>query len=121
MASNKAVGLNYTYDQFMNRTEDLLKDGFLSPSDAGPSWEGIFTVPVCDISGAIPQKNWPKKKVILQPFGKGKIPQWCRPVCTNSSGQTDAALTLQFLDAAKMTNFKSPTHYCPNGAWTGWG
>ena len=89
------------------------------PSNAGPSWEGIFTIPVCDISGLIGRDSIEKGHDILREYGLGNIPTWCEPICTNAEGQLDRDLTLQFLDLAHMTNFKSPTVKCRN-AWTGW-
>ena len=103
----------------MTRTQQRLQEGILTPASAGPSWEGIFTIPVCDISGVIPAKGFEKKKDILRTYGRGKIPTWCQPVCTNAEGVLDRALTLQFLDLVKMHNFDSPTIKCKK-SWTGW-
>lgn len=115
MAGNK-----YTADTYRNRTQDQLKDGLVRPSAAGPQWEGTFTIPVCDVSGIIPDKVVGKRQVILQPYGKGKIPTWCKPMCTGPDGKTSKKLTEEFIEVAQMKNFDSPTAYCPGEGWQGW-
>lgn len=109
---------------FLQKTQQKLSDGTLNPSDAGPHWEGMFSIPVCDVSGVIKEepKKFPKKSVVLQPWGGGKIPTWCKPICTNASGQLDHDLTISFLEFAQMKNFESPTTYCSNYfSWDPWG
>ena len=117
-------GNNYTYDQYLARTQSSVATGFLNASTAGPSLEGTFSIPVCNISGVIPvpAKNFAKKSVVLQPWGGGMIPTWCNPICTLPNGTLSRQLTLDWVAAAQMTNFDSFTTYCPGnqGDWTGW-
>ena len=115
------AGNNYTYDMYQNRTQAALQSGALTPETAGPSMEGTFTIAVCDVGPVVPiaWQVFPKKNVILQPYGNGMVPQWCAPMCANSSGQLDRQTSLDFLSAAQMTNFDSPFEYCPP-QYPGW-
>jgi hypothetical protein len=109
---------------YQNRTQAALQDGSLTPDSAGPSMEGAFTVAVCDVGPVVPidAKVFPKKNVILQPYGGGMVPQWCAPMCANSTGQLDKQTSLDFIAAAQMTNFQSPYQYCPPqfDPWVPW-
>ncbi|KAI9827292.1 MAG: hypothetical protein M1832_005430 [Thelocarpon impressellum] len=116
-------GNKYSYDTYLERTQKKIASGSIAPSEAGPALEGTFSIPVCDVSGVIPieAKRFQQKKYILQPWGYGKIPCWCQPICTNSTGQPDRQTSLDFIAAAQMTNFDSIKINCPNrGRWTGW-
>ncbi|KAI9803551.1 MAG: hypothetical protein M1825_001894 [Sarcosagium campestre] len=106
-ASNIA-GVNYTPETARNRTMTMLKQGRADPLTQGVSWEGTFTIPVCDISLAA-TKNFPKKSVMLQPYGKNMVPQWCGSICGT------AQQTADFIKAANMEGFESPYAYCPKG------
>ncbi|KAI9889475.1 MAG: hypothetical protein M1814_005258 [Vezdaea aestivalis] len=108
---------NYNSSTFFNQTMKALQSGQTETLTAGR--EGIFTLPVCNLSGILnkPDKEINKKSVILQPWGKNMVPQWCGPICSNSSGQADRETTLKFLDVAQMHGFQSFFSYCPRGNW----
>ncbi|KAI9800992.1 MAG: hypothetical protein M1825_003526 [Sarcosagium campestre] len=115
----KVARYEYTADMYQRRTEDALNNGTLAPSEVGPSWEGTFTIPVCDISPVVQDTDtdFPKRDVILQPWGANMVPQWCRPVCAGPDGKVSKDATVEFLKAAQMDNFISFQMYCPLGMW----
>lgn len=102
-----AGGNNYTSTFAVDRAQSALDEGWADPLSAGLHWEGIFTIPVCDVSGVIPQQKWRKKNDIQQPYGKYKMLQFCGPVCGQSQNETDS-----FIQSANMRDFGSITHYC---------
>lgn len=101
-------GYNYTASMFQNRTADALKNGWADPREEGPRWEGIFQIPVCDI-GVMKDVDFQGKEYVLQDYGHESRPNWCAPICSNSTKATKA-----FIHAANMDNFKSPRHMCNN-------
>ncbi|KAI9804196.1 MAG: hypothetical protein M1825_001598 [Sarcosagium campestre] len=115
----KIAGLDYSPDMHLNRTQQALSDASIAPNVGGPSWEGTFTIPVCDITPIlnIDGKNFPKKDVILQPYGAKKVPQWCAPICAGPNGSADFETTQRWVEAAQMKNFQSFQAYCPKGEW----
>lgn len=98
----------YAYDanKAAERVHEALEQGWRNPGAQGPSWEGTFTIPVCDVSGAVGQ-DWFDKEYILQEYGSNSRPVWCGPICSN-----DWDKTKRFIDAANMDGFKSPKHIC---------
>ena len=102
------AGYTYTNATAAARAESALKDGWADPSTVGPSWEGTFTIPVCDVGAAVNSDYW-GKQYILQDYGHDSRPLWCGPICSGSIQQTQA-----FISAANMNNFESPTHLCPD-------
>ncbi|KAI1440911.1 hypothetical protein F5Y02DRAFT_411169 [Annulohypoxylon stygium] len=98
----------YAYDanKAAERVNEALQEGWRNPGAQGPSWEGTFTIPVCDVSGAVGQ-DWFDKEYILQEYGSNSRPVWCGPICSN-----DWDKTKRFIDAANMDGFKSPKHIC---------
>jgi hypothetical protein len=88
-----------------------------NPLYDGNAIEGLWTIPVCDISAAVDQ-NYPGKSSILQPYGSSNV-QWCGPICNN-----DDDTTLEFYKAANMVfDGFSKSDYpfarlCPDGTPT---
>lgn len=100
------AGYNYTTATAQARTEDAITKGWAVPGAYGAAWEGIFTIPVCDVSAAI-GSNINLKQFILQPYGHDSRPVWCGPICSG-----DAEKTKAFIDAANMGGFESPKRLC---------
>ncbi|KAI9758087.1 MAG: hypothetical protein M1835_000623 [Candelina submexicana] len=106
--SYNVAGYSYTADTAHDRALSALRDHWRNPGDQGPSWEGTFTIPVCDVSWAINNKV-ERKEWILQPYGHDSRPNWCGHICGG-----DAQKTKEFIQAANMNGFKSPTYLCSN-------
>lgn len=100
------AGYDYTTETAASRARSAIEDGWRNPGAQGPSWEGTFTIPVCDVGAAV-GANYFNREYILQPYGHESRPNWCGPVCGGSEDQTKA-----FIEAAHMTGFESPTHLC---------
>ncbi|EMR65549.1 hypothetical protein MGN70_012825 [Eutypa lata] len=96
----------YDADKAAERVQDALGGGWQNPGAQGPSWEGTFTVPVCDVSDAVNQ-DWYMKEYILEDHDENARPVWCGPICSN-----DWDKTKRFIEAAGMGGFKSPKHIC---------
>lgn len=90
---------NYTTDTAAQRAQSALESQWANPGAQGPSWEGTFTIPVCDVS-AIIGANLYDGQYILQDYSHESRPVWCGPICSNSPDQTKA-----FIGAAQMTDF----------------
>ncbi|KAI1100645.1 hypothetical protein F4804DRAFT_336057 [Jackrogersella minutella] len=97
---------NYDANTAASRVHDALSNGWKNPGSQGPSWEGTFTIPVCDVSAAVGQ-DWQDKQYILEEYDGNARPVWCGPICSN-----DWDKTKRFINAAQMGNFKSPKHLC---------
>ena len=107
-AYNVAV-YNYTYDLGRERIQQAVANGTQQFQVAGAAWEGIFTIPVCDVGWTINTTvNIHKKSVILQPYGVNKLLQFCNKAMCGD----DAQRTTDFLAAANMKGFLSPHVYC---------
>ncbi|KAI1373492.1 hypothetical protein F4677DRAFT_217379 [Hypoxylon crocopeplum] len=100
---------NYDASKAADRVHEALQGGWRNPGAQGPSWEGTFTIPVCDVSGAVGQK-WQDQQYILQEYDDDSRPVWCGPICSNDWDKTS-----RFIKAANMNNFKSPKHLCHDG------
>lgn len=100
------AGYDYSSDTLASRAQDAISNAWANPGSQGAAWEGIFTVPVCDISGTIGQ-NYDLGEYILQPYGHDSRPCWCGPICGG-----DTQKTQDFIKAANMDGFKSPKHLC---------
>ncbi|KAJ5096138.1 hypothetical protein NUU61_005494 [Penicillium alfredii] len=100
------AGYDYTAEKGSERASDALSNSWANPGSQGASWEGIFTVPVCDIGGAV-DADYQLKDYILQPYGHDSRPVWCGPICGG-----DLQKTKDFINAANMGGFKSPKHLC---------
>ena len=87
-----------------DRSHDALEQGWANPGALGPAWEGIFNIPVCDVSGATKLE---KHENILMDYGSGSRPHWCGNICSN-----DEMTTKAFIHAANMDHFGSLTAYC---------
>ncbi len=101
------AGYAYNSSTASTRVQSALQDQWGNPGAQGPSWEGTFTIPVCDVSVAMNDPNFERKQFILQPYGHNMRPNWCGPVCNG-----DIQKTRDFINAANMKNFKSPKHMC---------
>ncbi|KAJ5543082.1 hypothetical protein N7535_005511 [Penicillium sp. DV-2018c] len=102
----KVAGFNYDSDTAASRAKDAVANAWASPGSKGASWEGIFTIPVCDIGSAV-NADYQDKEYILQPYGHDSRPVWCGPIC---GGDQDT--TQSFIKAANMDGFQSPKHLC---------
>ncbi|KAI0829154.1 hypothetical protein F5Y06DRAFT_290880 [Hypoxylon sp. FL0890] len=97
---------NYDANTAQERVKEALEGGWRNPGAQGTSWEGTFTIPVCDVSGVVNQ-DWQGKEWVLQDYGSNSRPVWCGPICSNDWGKTQ-----RFINAANMGGFKSPKHLC---------
>ncbi|KAI4092249.1 MAG: hypothetical protein LQ344_003607 [Seirophora lacunosa] len=97
---------SYGADTAAARAQDAIQSGWGNPGAAGASWEGVFTIPVCDVGWAV-AGDIADKKYILQPLGKDYRPHWCGAVCSG-----DVQTTKDFIAAANMNNFQSPRFAC---------
>ncbi|KAJ5178099.1 uncharacterized protein N7500_000798 [Penicillium coprophilum] len=97
--SFKAAGNNYDASTFSSRMAEILATGADVYSE-GPSMEGLWTIPVCDISKTVnnPDYVYGGKDEILSPYGYDQRPHWCGPICG-----MDKNATAEFYKAA---NFK---------------
>jgi hypothetical protein len=100
------AGYNYTSDVMAARMADAVQTGSGNPMAAGAAWEGIFSIPVCNVSQAVDQ-NYSDKQYILQDYGHDSRPVWCGPICDN-----DLEKTKLFINATLMEGFQSPRHLC---------
>ncbi|OQE12672.1 hypothetical protein PENVUL_c001G08432 [Penicillium vulpinum] len=109
LKSFRAAGNNYTQDTFTNRVGDMFASELHSD---GASMEGLWTIPVCDISKTIdPSFRYSRKGGILHPYGWDERPDWCGPICEN-----DKDKTAEFFRAANFKDdFNKPfQHSCGN-------
>ncbi|OTA59755.1 hypothetical protein K449DRAFT_466779 [Hypoxylon sp. EC38] len=97
---------NYDASKAQERVKEAIEGAWRNPGYQGTSWEGTFTIPVCDVSGAIGQ-NWEGKEYILEEYDANARPVWCGPICSNDWDKTS-----RFINAANMGGFKSPKHFC---------
>jgi hypothetical protein len=103
-----AGGNNYTGDFARTRAQSALASGSTDPLTAGLNWEGIFNIPVCDVSAVALRDSWHNKGAIHQTYGKKKMLSLCGPVCSQSQNETDS-----FFESANMKDFKSHRFSCP--------
>ncbi|KAL8755855.1 MAG: hypothetical protein Q9199_003338 [Rusavskia elegans] len=83
-----------------------LANGWANPDSKGASWEGVFTLPVCDGGWAV-SSDMERKQYILQGHDHAARRNWCGPVCTG-----DLETTREFIKAANMGDFMSPKVLC---------
>ncbi|KAI9795795.1 MAG: hypothetical protein M1833_006816 [Piccolia ochrophora] len=103
---------NYTAEIQRQNLYDKISTG--NGLNLDPTLEGTFSLPVCNISAVVDVPDFPKKDVILQPYGHDYRLQFCGAVCTDFvSGQLDYPTTKRFIEAANMKNFESLTYACP--------
>ncbi|KAL8827105.1 MAG: hypothetical protein Q9191_003388 [Dirinaria sp. TL-2023a] len=101
-----AFNYDYTPETRTSRALAVIEDISKDPSAQGPVWEGMFTIPVCDISNAV-FRDARHRKSTLVPYGHKKAPTWCAgdesqwdnswELCSGSSDQFFA-----FLEAAHL-------------------
>ncbi|KAL8812014.1 MAG: hypothetical protein Q9200_001346 [Gallowayella weberi] len=98
----------YSYDASTAaaRAQDALANGWANPGNSGASWEGVFTIPVCDVGWAA-SSDLERKQYILQGHDHEARPNWCGPICNK-----DEATTQEFIKAANMEGFRSPKVSC---------
>ncbi|CAI7653247.1 unnamed protein product [Penicillium discolor] len=99
LKSFQAAGNNYDVSTFTSRMGDIFASGDNAYSE-GASMEGLWTIPVCNVSKTInnPDYIYSKKGDILHPYGFDERPYWCGPIC-----EMDKDKTTEFYKAA---NFK---------------
>ncbi|KAJ5211201.1 hypothetical protein N7491_011021 [Penicillium cf. griseofulvum] len=99
LKSYKAAGYSYDSTTSTNRISEIFTSGANTYTE-GASMEGVWTIPVCDISKTInnPDYEFPLKDHILRPYGFNELPSWCGPICG-----MDTNATIEFYKAA---NFK---------------
>ncbi|KAI9681322.1 MAG: hypothetical protein M1817_002605 [Caeruleum heppii] len=102
-----SAGYAYTATMARNRAEAAIKNGEKNPAEFGAGWEGIFTIPVCDVGSMVMDAKTKRKEHILKPYGSAHTPQWCGPICSNNPAQY-----IEFIKAARMEGFQSPTVFC---------
>jgi hypothetical protein len=51
------AGYEYTNPTAQARVEDALTKGWANPGAQGPSWEGTFTIPVCDVGDSFERSD----------------------------------------------------------------
>lgn len=78
----KYAGNNYTEETARNRIiTSISSNGTLTPFQDGPSWEGIWTIPVCDIGNNI---GWNTQFGDAQQ-GFGRLPCCCGKNCKDTA------------------------------------
>ena len=108
VAANKVASLDYTESVAKDQIMNALETGKGNPFE--PSWEGTFTIPVCDV-GILIYHDYPKddKSRILVPYGKE--PRWCGPICEH-----DNVVTQTFYEAAHLKGLEhGPFDGCSKG------
>ncbi|KXG52184.1 uncharacterized protein PGRI_084680 [Penicillium griseofulvum] len=100
LKSYQVAGYNYDSTAFSTRMADIFAAGSNAWNE-GASMEGVWTIPVCDISATInnPDYSYEMKEYILQPYGFDRIPKWCGPICG-----MDKKKTAEFYKAANFIN-----------------
>jgi hypothetical protein len=63
------AGYDYTADVASARLGDAVTHGWANPMADGAAWEGLFTIPVCNVSAAI-NSDIPHKEYIVEPYDK---------------------------------------------------
>jgi hypothetical protein len=77
----KYAGNNYTEETARNRIiASISSNGTLTPFQDGPSWEGIWTIPVCDIGNNI---DW-NTQFGDEQQGLGRLPCCCGKNCKDT-------------------------------------
>ncbi|CAL5865852.1 uncharacterized protein PFLUO_LOCUS58 [Penicillium psychrofluorescens] len=85
--SYEAAGNNYNPHTFASRMGKLFASGSNAFKD-GASMEGLWTIPVCDISATVNNYPYAQKEYILQPYGYENRPVWCGPICGGNKNTT---------------------------------
>ncbi|KAJ5167598.1 uncharacterized protein N7482_003192 [Penicillium canariense] len=86
----RVAGNDYDTATWNKRIEEIFSTG-ANPWSEGTSMEGLWTIPVCDISATVSSDyDYAFKQYILQPYGYGYKPKWCGPICGNDANQTIA-------------------------------
>ena len=100
----------------MDRARILLEDD-MNPLKTGPSFEGVFTIPVCNLSQAAntddEDPTYYMRQYMLTPYStddKEERQWWCGPVCDG-----DINRTRRFIEAANMHSFDSFHYNCEHG------
>lgn len=103
---------SYTPETALARAQSALLNN-KNPASQGPSWEGVFTIPVCDISKTSEPgykkmyEDYRGRVETLQEYGTDSQPFWCGPICKG-----DGSATRRFLEAANMKYFKKIQDVC---------
>ena len=112
LAAYDIAGLSYTKEIAEDRVRDAIEKREGNPFS--PSWEGIFQIPICDVSDVIyyDEMNDAEKRDVLTPYGDGHDPRprWCGPICNWDKEKTNA-----FYKAANMEGWDHQwVLHCPN-------
>jgi len=110
----EVAGYNYTPEFALDRAKSAMERN-INPLREGPSWEGIFSIPVCNVCEAANSKleddpKYYQKSRILKPYttkGHEQRPWWCGPICDG-----ELLKTRHFIETANMHGFKSFHHKC---------
>lgn len=110
----EVAAYNYTPTFALDRAKSAMQQN-INPLKEGPSWEGIFTVPVCNISEVANSKleddpKYYEKSKILKPYTTKRHeqrPWWCGPICDG-----DLIKTKYWIEASNMHGFESFHHKC---------
>ena len=117
LATHAVVGTKYwgyTPEFALDQAKDAMgKDG--KPLEQGPSWEGIFTIPVCNVSEVarginreFHYKYYGWDQILTQYSTEEDIRAWyCGPICDG-----DDTGTRYFIEAANMHGYDSFHHLC---------
>ena len=106
LAAWDVAGLDYTEDTGLKRVKDAIETG--DGKSFGPSWEGIFNIPVCNVENVPWVGDFDHKDEVLTPYGEEEEPRWCGPICSIDQVETD-----KFLISANMENFDdNPKDHC---------
>ncbi|KXG45689.1 Glycerophosphoryl diester phosphodiesterase [Penicillium griseofulvum] len=99
LESFRAAGHHYDASTLSSRIADIFASSANTYTE-GWSMEGLWTIPVCDISNVVnnPDYIWSRKADILKPYGFNEKARWCGPICG-----MDKNTTVEFYKAA---NFK---------------
>ncbi|KAI4176712.1 MAG: hypothetical protein LQ346_007828 [Caloplaca aetnensis] len=104
LSAHTVANHTYTPTTALARAHDAIASG--RGINPGAAWEGVFTIPVCDVGWAV-AGDIAEKAYILQPLGEDYRPRWCGPVCGGDAGATRA-----WIEAAGMAGFESPREEC---------
>lgn len=110
----EVAAYNYTPKFALDRAKSAMGRN-INPLKEGPSWEGTFTIPVCNISQAANSnlEDDPKcyeRSKILKPYTTTRHEQ--RPWCCGPICDGDLIKTKYWIEAANMHGFKSFHHKC---------
>ncbi|PGH01386.1 hypothetical protein AJ79_07927 [Helicocarpus griseus UAMH5409] len=111
LKSYRAAKFDYTADRLQERSAHAFAKG-QRPFKDGAEMEGLFTIPVCDISKSV-NKSFDLKKYVLQPYKYTNRSVWCAPIC-----EADLDTSVKFMEAIGMADTDDAIHGCPGAKGT---